>query len=209
MRAGIGWALGVVIAFHAGRVLHGNHLAAPTGRAASATHDAAAPAPARPVLALLHGFTASRLAAPATDDRERRIVATKHDTPEMRDLRHELQRQAILRAAPALASDAIDQMVDVNDRFTDERRAARAAFVLGDLGEREYIEAIKESTRDSAAQMKQLLDRDGFEAAFHWRYDSDPFDPEGAIAQAEAPTEGAPDLDKVANRVLPRPPALQ
>lgn len=213
MRAVIGWALGVVVAFTAGRTLHGNHTAVSTGGAGSdhggATRDAAVPAPVRPVLALLHGLTASRSAAPATGDRERRIMATLHDTPEMRDLRHELQRRAILRAAPALASDAIDQMVDVNDSFTDERRAARAAFVLGDLGEHEYIEAIKESTRDSAAQMKQLLGRDAFEAAFHWHYDSDPFDPEGAIAVADAPTEGTPDLDKVANRVLPRSTATE
>jgi hypothetical protein len=214
-RAGAALALAAVLAFVAGRELRLriSSRAVPAARDARDAPDSRARpkvagvdrATRRPILLFVRGLAESLVAAAPRDERERRILATLHDSPEMRELRHEIERQAFRRSAPGLASEVVDRMLAVNDALVGQQRAARVAFLLGDLGERAYFDALEEATREDIAQMKDLLGREAFEQAFRWRFDKDPFDPEGALEPADPPPfAGRPAPDKIANHVSPR-----
>jgi len=209
------WIAGglLVAAFVAGRALHprqsgvaAERVQSVVGSRSDASRADASRVGSPRTARLLRELAVGLHALKPDNEFERRVVQTLHDSPEMRELRHEIQTKSIMRSAPSLPRTAVDQMVAVNDGFVEQRRADRAAFLLDEMTEEDYFQSIKDVTRESFARFRQILRPDDFEAVFHWRIDRDPFDPDGAIAQIEPPHEGesAPAVgEKVANGLPP------
>jgi hypothetical protein len=184
--------LGVTIAgtFLVGRTLHGWSgrsrpvLAADPARGSIATGDVALGRgplghPTPPVVA------APRPARDAPpDEREQVVRATAIEAEDARVLRREAQVKAIREHAPDLPGALVDQLVAIGDRLSEQGRGARASFVLGEVSEEDYIAVRQQTLVDAVEAARGVLTRDQFERVYQWKYDADPYDPDGSLQAA-------------------------
>jgi len=114
------------------------------------------------------------------------VRETIQEQAAQREARHRYLIHEAMRLYPTLAPGKCDQLVELADRNEDQFRAERAAFMLGDVTEDDYVAALKQMIRGGVEETKQFLTRDEF-IALEGNPDYDPFDPRAHEVSGQAP----------------------
>jgi hypothetical protein len=182
------FGIALVIAFVAGRSIHNRQTrAARSGAMTSGEAEADSELENRRRVANRRlKELMSRLAAapPSSGGLEREVLATVADPPEAVDLRHESQSRWLLNNDSTLSSITLQRILGITDAQVQQDRRVRAGFMLGQLSEDEYMDALKKHQREAFFEYQKGLTPENFEKVFHWKPNFDPYDPEGAAHTA-------------------------
>lgn len=182
--------VGLVLVFFAARALHGAQAIAPPPAPSPIPRLSAEPVTDEPERPAVPGPREVRTAEPVASHPEttleREIRITADESTEARDLRHEVQLASIHTRAPELPAELAAQLLSVTDEVAVHNRKLRASFMRGEMSEDDYLDARRAVLRDGFLKSRDLLTKEQFARVYQWDSDTDPFDPDGAVAQGSA-----------------------
>jgi hypothetical protein len=129
-------------------------------------------------------------------------AATRAEPQVMRDYRHGWKAKFIASRAPGLPGELARLVVTAEDRWIDETRAARFAFVVSEMNEKDYVDALKSSRRVLLRAVQETLTPAQYEGLYHWRAGVDPFDPSGSLPDEGSSARVPPPALSIADKRL-------
>ncbi|HTP27362.1 MAG TPA: hypothetical protein VMK12_17135, partial [Anaeromyxobacteraceae bacterium] len=110
-----------------------------------------------------------------------KVLASRNESAAHRDARRAVLAREIHRLSPSLSSEKQNFMRDLSDRNDAEFRRLRAAFMLGQFSEDEYMDQLKTLVHRGLDEAKAFLTREEY-AVLEGSPDHDPFEPHGRAA---------------------------
>jgi hypothetical protein len=145
---------------------------------------------------LLNDLTAKPLSP-----QERAILATTAEPSEVAVKRRLHVLAEIDQKALNLSSGNRELVVRESDRLASNKRQLRAAFLLGQISEEDYIEALKDDVRAAVAAYEESFTDQEFEALTGRIRGTDPFSME-SLAKRGVPERGDSCNDAIASSLL-------
>ena len=144
-------------------------------------------------MANLLGYLATRAAPPASHSQEEAVLATLAESSEIAEKRRVRVRGEIQQKAPGLPEAKRELILQESDRLALNKRQLRAAFLLGQISEDTYTEALRDDVRAAMAAYEEALTDDEFAALTARVKGKDPFSMESLAKRAPPERGGACD----------------